>query len=126
MIVVVGPGGVLLEGLNAVPPGEDTQVTVHARSGPVELRGRNHAGLIIGPPLEGEAPASLDFPAGSTLIGGLILSSLQGVDRLEGSIQRDDRHFAGFTGPSGQVIGRPENFFVGLSPRLVLQRAVVP
>jgi len=124
-VVVVGPGGVEIEDLNTSLVDVATLATVHVRSGPVRIRGKNRVSLLVGKPESGEPPVALEIAKEAQILGSLIFRSTPVSARLGGLVIFDTRQNSLFKDPSGRIRTALENRFVGISPR-VYQMRVMP
>jgi len=119
LLLLAGPGGVVLNGVNSQPrPGDHLTVSAHA--GPVRIQGRCNLTLALGRPGPGEPALTLEFAQGSQLVGALLM-----VQRPD---PWPDRGSVTHRAPSPLLplltggVARSAGLFVAVSPRILYQR----
>lgn len=122
MVILVGPGGVRIRDLN-VAAGPADLVTVVASSGPVHVAGRCRATVVLSHS-GSERPSGLEIEKDARIHGSIIALLAPSNIRWRGTLIRDDQQVSGFNGPNGKDEGLYENYFVGLSPRILYRRVV--
>jgi hypothetical protein len=123
LIVAVGPGGVHIKNLNP-DAGENDLVTVYVRSGTVRLTGKSRVTVLVGPPLDGNDPARLEIDPAAEIFGSIVLAQVPPGMVWQGSLNRDDGQYSGYTDAKGENHGVFSAFFVGLSPCIHYRRVV--
>jgi len=123
LIVAAGPGGVHIRDLNG-PSREDDLITVYVRSGTVRLSGKSRVTVLMGPPSDGEDAPRLEIDPAAEIFGSLVLAQVPPGMVWQGSLNRDEGQFSGYTDKNGENHGVFSAFFVGLSPRILYRRVV--
>ena len=125
VILVIGSGGANVRDLNSDPASEGV-VTLVVSSGPIQVAGINRMALMVVAPSGSVDPAHVEILPGTRIHGGLVSSSLSWIDRLDGTLDRVERFYSGFTHGDGTEHGFADRIFVGLSPRIHFKRTVIP
>jgi hypothetical protein len=121
VMIMVGPGGVSLEGVNrSMQNGQ--QLTVYAHSGPVRLKGMCRAILALGQPGDNEPPLTLEFAQSSHLVGALLVTRLPATSQTQGLLTRgiSSPLFPGYDKAAFRSLG----LFAAVSPRILYQRVL--
>jgi hypothetical protein len=117
VMIVVGPGGALLDGVNA-GAGPDDRLTVACFGGAVVVRGLCRAHVLTGP------ATAIDIEPGAVLEGGLTIRELVAGSRLAGSVERSERYGSGEAGPAGEEDDAGHTFTAILSPHVLYRRVL--
>jgi len=120
-VIVVGPGGAVIDGLNQ-EAGAGDLVTVVAYAGPVTVASSSRCSVFLCKP-DGPAAPELAVAPGADVLGSLAMWDASQARILQGRLVRDMRYGSGYNGEDGRVVVNPHLLHVAVSPTTSYRKA---